>query len=91
MAFFPLDASALPAADRIEAADNLAVEPVISINGQQLEIEIADDLDHQLTVYALTGQIVKTEQVGNGKTTFDLPKGYYIVKVDKTVKKVIVR
>ena len=82
---------ASPAGDEIEMEIDAAVEPTISVVGQQVEIEISDDASHQLTVYALTGQIVKNETVEYGKTLVDLPRGYYIVKVDKTAKRVIIK
>ncbi len=54
-------------------------------------MEISDDDEHTVTIYALTGSIVRTERVTNGKTVIDLSRGYYIVKVDKTAKRVIIR
>ncbi|MDE5567293.1 MAG: T9SS type A sorting domain-containing protein [Muribaculaceae bacterium] len=83
--------SASPAGDDIEIAVDAAIEPTINVVGQQVEIEISDDSSHQLTVYALTGQIVKSETVELGRTLVDLPRGYYIVKVDKTAKRVIIK
>ena len=55
------------------------------------EVNVSDDDEHTVIVYALTGQIVRTETAGNGKTSIDLPRGYYIVKVDKTAKRIIIR
>ncbi|MDE7458233.1 MAG: T9SS type A sorting domain-containing protein, partial [Muribaculaceae bacterium] len=46
---------------------------------------------HQVMVYALTGQIVKNETAEYGRTLIDLPRGYYIVKVDKVAKRVIIK
>lgn len=83
--------SASPADDDIDMEVGAAIEPTINVVGQQIEIEISDDSSHQLTVYALTGQIVKSEAVEYGRTLVDLPRGYYIVKVDKTVKRVIIK
>lgn len=83
--------SASPVSDSIEMEADTALEPAINVVGQQIEIEINDDDSHQLTVYALTGQIVKNETVEYGKTLVDLPRGYYIVKVDKTAKRVIIK
>ena len=82
---------ASPVGDSIEVEADSALEPAINVVGQQIEIEISDDDSHQLTVYALTGQIVKNETVEYGKTLVDLPRGYYIVKVDKTAKRVIIK
>lgn len=77
--------------DVIEMNIDVTPEPVISVVGNQIEVEISDDDEHTVMVYALTGQIVKSLQASNGKTVIDLPRGYYIVKVDKTAKRVIIR
>lgn len=91
LAFGQQIVSASPVCDSIEMEADTALEPAINVVGQQIEIEINDDDSHQLTVYALTGQIVKNETVEYGKTLVDLPRGYYIVKVDKTAKRVIIK
>ncbi len=90
-AFGQQKVSASPIGDSVEMDVDSALEPAINVVGQQIEIEISDDASHQLTVYALTGQIIKNETVEYGKTLVDLPRGYYIVKVDKTVKRVIIK
>ena len=82
---------ASPSDDSIGVEADAAFDPSINVVGQQVEIEISDDDSHQLTVYALTGQIVKNETVEFGKTLVDLPRGYYIVKVDKIAKRVIIK
>lgn len=91
MSLTPLTLFAAPAAENVEMGDEVVAEPTIAVNGQQVEIEISDDETHQILVYALTGQIVKNISAENGRTVIDLPRGYYIVKVDKTTKRVIIR
>lgn len=71
--------------------EQTAPEAEVKLAGQRVEIEIADDEDHQVTVYALTGQVVKSVKATYGTTVIELPAGYYIVKVDRVAKRVIVR
>lgn len=66
-------------------------EPVIKVIGNSVEVEISDDTQHSLTVYAITGQIVKNENIESGRTIIELPRGYYIVKVDKTSTRIVIR
>lgn len=80
----PADA---PAAD----VENAAAEPVIKVSGQQVVIDIPDEANHQIIVYALTGQIVKSLEASYGTTVIELSAGYYIVKVDRTAKRVVIR
>ena len=54
-------------------------------------IDIPDEADHQIVVYALTGQIVKSLEASYGTTVIELAAGYYIVKVDRTAKRVVIR
>lgn len=91
MAFCPLNVSASPVEDAVETNADIVPEPQIKAVGQQVEIEISDDDSHQVIVYALTGQIVKNVTAEHGQTLIDLPRGYYIVKVDKAAKRVIVK
>lgn len=65
--------------------------PEIKIIGHGIEIEIADDAEHQVMVYALTGQMVKSTVATYGTTSIELSAGYYIVKVDRITKRVIIR
>ena len=91
LSFCPLSVSASPVDEVVEMADDIITEPQIKVVGQQVEIEISDDEAHQVMVYALTGQIVKNETAEFGRTLIDLPRGYYIVKVDKVAKRVIIK
>lgn len=91
LTFFPHFASAAPVEESVEVTAEVVPEPQIRVVGQQVEIEISDDNTHQVMVYALTGQIVKNVTADHGITFIDLPRGYYIVKVDKSAKRVIVK
>lgn len=59
----------------------------ISVNGGTLNIN-ADNAD--VRVYTVSGAAVVSEKV-SGSTSFSLDKGIYIVKINNTVKKVIVK
>lgn len=91
LAFCPVFASAAPVEETVEVTSDVVPEPQIRVVGQQVEIEISDDDTHQVMVYALTGQVVKNVTADHGVTLIDLPRGYYIVKVDKSAKRVIVK
>lgn len=46
----------------------------------------------EVTVYAITGSVVRNERLdANSEERFELPSGYYIVKVGKLSKRVAVR
>lgn len=59
----------------------------ISISGNTLNVNV-DNAD--VRVYTLSGAAVVSEKV-SGNASFSLDKGIYIVKINNTVKKVIVR
>lgn len=63
----------------------------IHVRGHQLDIVISDDAQHQIVIYALTGQVVKSLTVQEGTTTLDLSPGYYIVKIDHTSRRIVIR
>lgn len=79
------------------ATESAAVQSVdtpatsAKVSGHQLVITVADDAAHQVAVYALTGQLVKQLTVGYGSTTIDLTPGYYIVKIDHSSQRIVVR
>ena len=56
-----------------------------------VEIVVNGEVDVHVTVYALTGQAVKTITATPGVTNIELPKGYYIVKCDNISCRVVVR
>lgn len=90
--------SVAPAAAALDApqyqqsvGDELAFTLEIKVVGQRVEIDLGGEEARTVLVYALTGQIVKNMTVDPGLTVVDLPAGYYIVKVDRVAKRIIVR
>lgn len=69
----------------------VASQPQVRVVGSQIEITVPGDDDRTVTIYALTGQIVKTLNATPGVTIVDLPKGYYIVKCDRISCRVVVK
>ena len=63
----------------------------ISVNGQWVTIKGAQDLT--LEVVSLTGRLVKTVKIESPAQRIELnvPKGCYILKIGKVVRKVAVR
>lgn len=89
--FAPAMFASQSANDTFDTVGDINPEPQIKVLDQRIEIEIADENEHSILVYALTGQIVKSVKATYGTTTIELPAGYYIVKIDRTAKRVIVR
>ena len=80
---------AMPAETSIQ---NIVVsQPQVRVIGNQVEINIPGDEDCTVTIYALTGQVVKTLNANPGITTIELQKGYYIVKCDRVSCRVVVK
>lgn len=65
--------------------------PVITVKSGQIEVSVAGEQAEAVTVYALTGQIVKSLKAEPGVTTIDLSAGYYIVKAGQSIKRIIIR
>lgn len=66
-------------------------QPQVRVLGNHVEITVPGDEDRTVTIYALTGQVVKTLTAAPGVTTVDLPKGYYIVKCDRVSSRVVIK
>ena len=69
----------------------VAGQPQVRVAQGRIEITIPGDDARQVSIYALTGQVVKTFQAAPGVTTVELPAGYYIVKCDRVSCRVVVR
>lgn len=69
----------------------LAQQPTLKVAHGQVEIFLPGNDAKQLTIFALTGQVVKTATIQPGNTVIELPAGYYIVKCDRLSQRVIVR
>lgn len=68
-----------------------ASQPQVRVLHGQIEITVPGEDDCQVTIYALTGQVIKSLNAAPGVTTVDLPKGYYIVKCDRISCRVVVK
>ena len=69
----------------------VAQQPTLKVAHGQVEIFLPGNEARQLTIFALTGQVVKTATIQPGNTVIELPAGYYIVKCDRLSQRVIVR
>ncbi len=73
-------------------AQTVAVsQPTVKVEGGVVAIHLPGDEPRQLTIYALTGQVVKSMTVQPGTTRVELGAGYYIVKCDRMAQRVVVR
>lgn len=56
-------------------------------------LELTNNSDQTLhfQIYSITGQMVKSLDLGTGSVTVDLPQGCYIVKHPKGTQKAVVR
>lgn len=68
-----------------------ASQPQVRVLHGQVEITLPGEEDRNVTIYALTGQVVKSFTAVPGVNTVDLPKGYYIVKCDRVSCRVVVK
>lgn len=85
----PMVMSAIPVAPGIE--EFIEEEITITINGQTVIVTGAQG--QTLEVVSLTGRCVKSEKIESPsqKIELNIPKGCYILKVGKVVRKVTVR
>ena len=79
---------------------NAAPVPGVELADQRVKVrvvhgglELTNNTDQVLhfQIYSITGQIVKSLDLGNGSVTVDLPQGCYIVRHPKGTQKVVVR
>lgn len=73
--------------DTSSGIGSVETSSAISLNGNTLNVNV-DNAD--VRVYTLSGATVVSEKV-SGSASFSLDKGIYIVKINNTVKKVIVK
>lgn len=92
---FGIGATATAFADPAEARDIShsvsSTQPQVRVLSGRIEINVPGDEDCSVTIYALTGQIVKNLTASPGVTTVELSKGYYIVKCDRVSCRVVVK
>ena len=53
-----------------------------------IEHQFSDEL---IEVYTLEGKLILTEKTEGSKTTINLEKGIYIVRISEAVKKVVIQ
>lgn len=84
----PVPMAALPVPQAVES-----VTPSHSVKpgAHCIVIELGGESPLVVTVFALTGQIVRQLEVEPGITRLDMPPGYYIVRVDGLSQRVVVR
>lgn len=64
----------------------------IRTGAHSVELFFADDNTHDINVFSITGQAVKSfRYAGHGSVVVDLAPGYYIIKVDNTSRRILVR
>ncbi len=80
------------AAGTTTAQEITANKTVIKATPSHIEIYVPGDEPVQVTIYALTGQVVKSLTAEPSATTYvELRAGYYIVKCDRHTQQVVVR
>lgn len=72
-------------------SEEIVAGPELKIHSHSIEVVVNDDTDHNVAVYALTGQMVRSLIASSGSTIIELGAGYYIVKIDDAAKRVIIR
>lgn len=76
----------------VSSIDNNKTDVEISVTGKTGAIAIQTDVDNiDYTVYSLMGQSVAKGKCFSGLTEINVSAGVYVVKVDQSIKKVIVR
>lgn len=77
---------------KADAAESLQVaknEPSMKIVGSV--IELFADSPTKFEIFSITGQLIRTVNVGNTSVRVELPKGFYIVKCDSWTKRVMIK
>lgn len=80
---------AFPAHDGISV--NVASQPTIKALNGSIVITVPGDNPIHFQIFSITGQAIKSITLGQGSTTIELPKGYYIVKCSHWSKTIIVK
>ena len=74
------------------ASQSIALtQPQIKVMSGQIEITLPGDEPRVVTIYALTGQVVKSFTATPGANIIELPKGYYIVTCDRVSTRVVIK
>lgn len=70
---------------------NAVSQPTIKALNGSIAITVPGDNLVHFQVFSITGQAIKSITLGQGTTTIELPKGYYIVKCSHWSKTIIVK
>lgn len=89
IALLPSMGVAMPINNDINKIEN--VQPSITVNTGTISLTVSTEEPVLFQIYSITGQIIKTITLGQGTTSIDLPRGYYIVKCPFWSKTVIVK
>lgn len=84
-------ASAYAMPEPVSAVNVVAEQPTVKVVAGGVEVTVPGDAEYHVTVYALTGQIVKSLNVTSGVNFVELPKGYYIVKCGVFSSRIVVK
>lgn len=85
-------AVALPATGGDAAREFAQAQPAVRVMHGAVEVSNPCDCSIDVTVFAITGTIVKQLQIPAGETlTLELPAGYYIIKAGKLSTRVAVK
>lgn len=79
------------AAENSDMRIEVAQLPTVRVVGSHVEITVHGDETKTVSIYSLTGQLVRTIKAEPGVTTVTLAAGYYIVRCDRLSQRVIVR
>ena len=66
-------------------------QPSVKASTGAITLTVSSDNAVQFQIYSITGQAIKSITVGQGSTTIELPRGYYIVKCSYWSKTVVVK
>lgn len=86
-----VEAVAAPAATHDGVSSSITAQPSAKPVHGGLELTVPGDDTVTFTIYSITGQVIKTVNVGGGSAHVELPKGCYIIKCARWSKKVIVK
>lgn len=95
MAAFAMMAPASHASERNGISEyvssvSIPTAPTMEVTHSGIELTSYRNVT-RFSIYSITGQIIKSVEVSDGTVTVELPKGYYIVKCDEWVKRVVIR
>lgn len=87
------------AADAVNAPAIMAVavvnqdgKPSVKVHSYGVELIVpSNDREYNFRIYSITGQVVKSVRLSEGKELVELPQGCYIIKCEAWSKKIVIR